>query len=119
MAKFVVDRQIWCRGEGTSNSRLLRDDGMRCCIGFVGQQCGIADEHLIGKSDVRSTLGGIDGDEKWPAWMRASLTKVLTSSVYDAYEANDLEEEEVSDEAREDRLKQIFAANGDEIVFVN
>ena len=39
MAKFTVDRKTWFRGQSSSDSKLLREDGQRCCIGFVAQQC--------------------------------------------------------------------------------
>lgn len=42
--KFTVERATWFRGQGP-DSRLFVD-GKRCCLGFVGKQCGIPDEEM-------------------------------------------------------------------------
>jgi hypothetical protein len=105
--KFIVDRQKWYRGRGADDSKLLREDGTRCCIGFVGQQCGLSDERLSGESSVF----GVPND-RWPKWMIG-----YTSSVVAAYVVND--DKKISDEKREFALKKIFSENGDEIEFVN
>jgi hypothetical protein len=45
--KFIIDRTKWLRGGGFRNSALLREtDGLMCCLGQVGAQCGIPEAAL-------------------------------------------------------------------------
>jgi hypothetical protein len=123
MAKFVVDRRTWYRGEGSSDSRLLTEDGKRCCIGFVGQQCGIPDGALLNVAEVIQVKDG-DQMHKFPAWMRHN------SRVRDAYFMNDEipcnpDDGEgtvlVNDATREAELIKFFEqyGEGDTIEFIN
>lgn len=108
--QFTVKRSEWYRGKGAAPSKLLRTDGTRCCIGFVGQQCGIADSALLN----RRTIGLCPPkDEKWPTWTNSNDI----ADTYEAYEVND--NAKLNDKEREAKLKEIFARNGDEIVFVD
>lgn len=110
MATYTVSRKTWYRGRGRDESRLLREDGTRCCIGFVGQQCGISDAVLLNRNAIGQSWqsGHIGG---FPAWM------VKGQDIYDAYREND--DIGITDEERESRLQEIFAKHGDEIVFVD
>jgi len=115
MAKFVVDRQSWYRGHNSNESKLLRQDGTRCCIGFVGQQCGIADKDLLEVSSVATLNNGpyhSETHDKFPAWMRASF-----GVIKDAYMVND--KVDMTDAQREKELQIIFSRFGDEIEFIN
>jgi len=47
MLNVVVDRNMWYRGEGMGESRLLRTDGQKCCIGFLGIKLGACEEDLL------------------------------------------------------------------------
>lgn len=107
MATFTVSRKTWYRGQGGERSRLLCSDGRRCCIGFVGQQCGVPDMAMLGVWGVRA----VDAQRSlFPAWLHND------SASGPAYVVND--DPTLDDDAREVRLKKIFAAHGDEIVFV-
>lgn len=124
--KFVVDRRTWYRGQGQGvytpedreGSLLLRMDGKRCCIGFVGQQCGVPDSVLLGRGTVSRVLYSVNGDHnlesKWPRWMWQKRT---WAAICTAYAVND--NPDLTDAEREAKLKGIFQANGDEIEFVN
>lgn len=114
MTKFVVDRRTWYRGKGERWSRLLTPKGMRCCIGFVGAQCGIPDSDLLRKKAIFGYLGILVNGE-WPAWIIGCGTG--SADLGYAYEIND--NPSIDDATRERRLKEIFANNGDEIVFEN
>lgn len=110
MAKFTVDRKTWYRGQDNLKSRLLREkDGMRCCIGFVGQQCGIPNDVLLEKSFISSCEDSYQAH--WPAWM------TVGRSIMAAYKDND--DPDIAEDVREARLQTIFSAHGDEIVFVD
>ena len=114
--KFTVKRSEWLRGEGSGNSYLIRkSDGKKCCIGFVGQQCGISDKTLTGRQDIASfkkseTNNWLPEASLWPAWMKSG-------DIAAAYEAND--DKNSSDRIREAELRGIFVAHGDEIEFVD
>lgn len=114
--KFTVDRKTWYRGNGPKESRLLRVDGMRCCLGHVGKQCGIVDEELLSKSvppDVNNSVS------KFPQWLQEPYRRPR-EDVSDMGNATDINDEETfSDVVRESKLKAIFAKNGDELEFIN
>lgn len=65
--KLVIDRSKWLRGEGSSNSKLLREsDGKMCCLGFYAKQCGYTDEEILQRAapgDVARTKGVRQGFE--------------------------------------------------------
>jgi hypothetical protein len=88
----------------------LLDDGSRCCIGFVGQQCGVEDRRLARRGSIRSVSNLEISKENWPSWL-------LGGSAPAAYTTND--DPWISDASREAKLQEIFARNGDEIVFEN
>jgi hypothetical protein len=114
--KFIVDRSKWYRGGGTNSSALLRPDGSRCCIGFVGQQVGIPDTDLLNRLtiwDVWSFGKGIEVE--WPEWMMN--LDPHTVNIDAAYAVND--DSSLSESDRESKLKEIFLRNGDEIEFVD
>lgn len=115
MAKFVVDRRTWYRGQGMENSKLLRADGQRCCIGFVAQQCGVADDSMV-------DIGGVAGlneeeQQKFPSWMQPDRGTDEEDSVYGAYSDND--DQGINDATREARLIKRFKEQGNEIEFTN
>jgi hypothetical protein len=110
MAKYTVDRKTWYRGMRGLRSRLLRPDGTRCCIGFVGQQCGISDNWLLDRPAIADETPEVI-EAEWPEWMK------VEHLVEQAYEAND--NPDLTGEQREAKLKEIFARNGDEIEFEN
>jgi len=106
--KFIVERKTWFRGKGAEESRLLRNDGTRCCIGFVGKQCGVTDEEMLNRSVIkRVSEPGLKGFPEWMYEMR---------KIDDAYTWNDTTD--YTDQEREARLIAVFAKHGDEIEFV-
>ncbi|SRR6266404_7023628 len=111
---FVVDRKTWFRGKGSDESRLLRADGMRCCIGFVGQQCGVPDSSMLQHSDIQAMRNAGKDVTRFPYWMS---NKEINFEIGKAYEFND--DEEISNEERENRLSDLFAKHGDTITFVD
>lgn len=119
MAHFIVDRSKWYRGQGSTNSKLLREDGTRCCIGFVGNQCGIEDANLLNRASINLGRSENDIENEWPRWMtQPSITDSFTGcSIGDAYEVND--SRHITEPNRELQLIEIFAKHGDTLEFIN
>lgn len=113
---FVVKRSAWVRGQGGLISALLTQEGKRCCLGFAGQQCGIADEYLL---DIKTPASvQEDQHEKWPANF---IDKIPDGASYTdwigmAMHANDAKDSEVE---REGKLQKLFIDNGHTITFVD
>lgn len=115
--KYTVDRKTWYRGKGGEYSALLTKQGKRCCIGFVGQQCGVRDKLMLDIPTIHfhGPGAGYLNPSEFPAWM--SYSTHGSQDVDEAYEVND--NEEISDLTREAKLKEIFARHGDELEFIN
>jgi len=48
--KVIVDRKRWLRGEGATNSSLLRErDGKMCCLGFACLAAGHTEDEIRGR----------------------------------------------------------------------
>lgn len=114
MATYTIDRRTWYRGKGDIESKLLRPDGMRCCIGQIAQQCGVADASILHEpAVVRKDGEAIAG--KWPAWFLGSGGQ--SYDLCECYEDND--NRDLTEVERERRLTETFAKHGDTLVFVN
>lgn len=118
--KYIVKRSEWYRGHAWA-SQLLRTDGLKCCIGFVGQQCGIPDEDLVGRGTVsyslyESTYSPSPSFVKYPEWMRPQ-ERLAVNAISEAYTVND--DPGIPDKVREQRLKKIFRSQGDKIEFID
>lgn len=113
MTTYIVDRDTWYRGKGRNSSFLLTREGQRCCIGFVGKQCGVPDKDMVGVGGVR----GVPGRHSWPTWFDAGVRLSTMSDLYRAYEIND--DMDITDEIREARLQELFQKHGDTIIFYN
>jgi ABC-type uncharacterized transport system ATPase subunit len=118
--KFTVKRSEWLRGH--EGSCLLTPDGMRCCIGFVGQQCGVPDVIM---QDVPSLAGAVHRASFDVSALESNrlVRKEGTSGVFDrpwlftAYVIND--DCTLDDSKREEKLTRLFERNGHQITFVD
>jgi len=54
MINVVVNRNTWYRGEGMGESRLLRKDGKKCCVGFLAIELGACRKDLL---DIDALFG--------------------------------------------------------------
>lgn len=43
---LVLRNSEWGRGGGAGMGQLLHENGRRCCVGILGRELGVADEHL-------------------------------------------------------------------------
>lgn len=110
--KLVIDRQKWIRGEMVKRSFLIRpEDGKSCCLGFLGCAIGISRDNLWGKrmpwdnKDWEPANWLLQADPQgWLAMHR--LTAI-----------ND--DQSLTEDKREDKIKQEFAAHDVEVEFIN
>lgn len=54
--KFTIDRKSWYRGNGPAVSKLLREDGKMCCVGFFAKACGFSDSDINGAERLEIPL---------------------------------------------------------------
>jgi hypothetical protein len=126
--KFTIDRKTWLRGEGEDDSALLREyDNKMCCLGGIARQCGITG--IVGELSP----AGVEEDQwdKFPEPLRPlkkphTLKGVpLANKTYndnsdlatDMMKVND--DEGISDEEREAKLKELCAPHGIELEFTD
>jgi len=65
MNKLIIDRSKWACGNSKFNKGLLVPGMGRCCLGFLGQECGLKD-YLAARNAIPSTVictGGVI----WPS----------------------------------------------------
>lgn len=104
--KYVIDRKTWRRpGKGRGDTQLENKLGYKCCLGFICEQSGIPN---ILNVDVPSDL--LKPDREKVNWI---THKVETSFI----EAND--SYLISDNIREEQIKELAAEHGHEIEFIN
>lgn len=129
MKQLVIDRSEWCRGQGDVNSKLLKEDGQKCCLGFLCladniPSCVIWRVSMLNKA--KSTLTG-------PKLEETESFKLLVNSVYSpttfALTASTINDEILTkqnnfynlktEEDREKLLIELFAEKGIELSFIN
>ena len=118
--EFVVKRSMWYRGHGTNGSKLLRDDGKKCCVGFLAEACGLESSQIIDKGTLIKVDAVADLPNEHPvhdfAWKLS--TSVFTNdsrSLMSIYEVNDWEG--AKPKVRERYLRILFRALGIKIRF--
>jgi hypothetical protein len=123
MMKLTIDRATWLRGEGGSNSRLLRgDDQKMCCLGFYAKSCGFSDEDLSDHLDPSELLAVRLTEENDANRIPQSLTPLVaayhlpTSLAYAMMKMND--DPNWEEAYREARLKELFEQMDVEVEFV-
>ncbi len=119
-----IDRATWERGAGKNASyraALLNAAGNRCCLGFLGRECGLTNRLAKGRPSPRDRRY----DAAWPDLLwenipgkesRISLWKTDVLNFEDALIAcNDVAD--VPDEIREAWIAEGFRAIGCEVRF--
>ncbi len=117
--RFTVTRDEWFRGEGPDGSRLLLPDGRKCCLGFLGLECGLDERDILGKETFsmidthvdQTVLPGTLIERRPPGLIGYNETRLCD----DIIEVND--DEEMSDDERESTLTRLFAEAGVEVTF--
>ena len=110
---LTIDRKTWLRGEGSSNSFLLRPkDDKKCCLGFFCASKGYRKKQMVGVKYPNQLAAA---PKKLPELVDVSLknTSVITKLVCD--NDNSL----MAEEEREKRIAAHFLTIGVKVEFVN
>lgn len=113
--KFTVDRKTWARGG--RYTRLANEDGTKCCLGFLGEACGIPLSQLemaqnpVDQETDEDSIKGL-----WPAGTFSSSIYMHSDAIRTAIRANDFEA--LSESDREWAITKALATIGIEVEFV-
>jgi hypothetical protein len=105
--KVIVDRKTWYRGKGYSMSFLLRQDGQRCCIGFLGKTLGLKDHEMRDRATLYDCKHETTSDFDY----------AHCDTLKDAYDTND--SKDFTEKQREGQLKKLGKAMGVRFEFIN
>lgn len=106
MLKVIVNRKTWYRGQGGPGSRLLLEDGRRCCVGFLAKRLGASDETLLEECDLLALT---------PCKQTDSFSNSYDDTLNRAYNVND--NNKLTEEDREATLKDIGKKMGVQFIF--
>ena len=110
--KLIIDRKTWWMGKNYGNSRLLRDDGYKCCLGFYALQQGCKETEILNVLSPAYVLVRLR--HKFKALLTDDgfgLTDLCGELIY----LND----EPHVENREEKLTEKFKEMGVEVEFIN
>lgn len=125
--KFTIDRNSWSRGI-PKDTCLLNANGM-CCLGFAALACGYSEDQIKGEERpeelVNNLLRRNKGKEGFNLWFDGLIERSgsdcypfnSTKICEDIIECND--SYDLSDEEREEELKNLFGKLGVEVDFVS
>lgn len=124
MRELIIDRAKWFRGKGAYHSRLLTSDGKMCCLGFECMARGYTEQQIkdvdaptrlaFKHPDLASNIDWLvikGADDSW------RFGFVHTPVCKELMEVND--NRELSDEARESRITELFNMSGVTVQFIN
>lgn len=115
--RLVIKRSEWYRGRGPNNSQLVCMNGEKCCLGFLGVECGIDLAHLLTATPIGTILGGRDAVRgEWPDGI-FTLGGANSAWTSQAMSIND--DDRMGDGLREERLIEHFALISIELSFVD
>lgn len=125
MQKLVINRSKWYRGK-SSGSKLLREDGKMCCLGFFSLACGLS----------AGTILNMETPDRIPSMMPNHLDEIPKSYRF-LYQQNEEggsyftatpiaqemmatnDSPVLSGEFREQHLKELFLQKDWEVEFVD
>jgi hypothetical protein len=124
--KFVIDRAKWrCGGDGPfrrgiGTTEMTNRYGFKCCLGQCGSQLGVPDYAMLSmfsphgvaflRSDARKRMSPVLVELTAGGPPKNSALSIA------AMEIND--DENISHDEREAKLRELFAYHGHEIEFV-
>lgn len=120
MFKLTISRKEWWRGK--YNSRLLLENGCRCCIGIYGKAIGVPDEMMLGTRAPNSNRELADKFvECGGGWLvkihEHRVAVVATGTSLSLMGTND--DEGRAESLREEQIEEYFAKYGVQVTFVD
>lgn len=119
--KFTVKRSEWYRGKGNTDSRLLHGNGEKCCVGFQALAHGLTEDEIRYCPDLAHLNGTPKMKLSGPLAVMVRLNtwneNYNSCLAGEIYEVND--DQRITDELREQKLKVLFAKVGDEVEFMD
>ena len=110
---LVIPRNKWLHGEGADHSKLYRpSDGKMCCLGIYLESCGVPKSVLRNMNYPASVA--LDQIPEEAGWLINS-EKADSGAANDLMAVNDLTT--IPEENREERITDIFSANGVTVLF--
>lgn len=109
--KFRINRKEWLRGE-PENSCLLREDGMKCCLGFYSLARGINKKYI---ESIAEPCDLIRKDDKMMLPELVSKAYTNNQIVNILIRVND--SEKLADKVKEEKIKHQFNKLGVEVEF--
>lgn len=104
--ELKIVRNRWLRGEGSEESYLLRRrDKKQCCVGFYALALGLKEEDIVGHKVLRDIVS-----------VPAAQNPIWPGEMARLYHDND--DENITDTAREAKIKDIFARHNVEVEFI-
>ena len=113
--RFTVYRETWARG-GHEGTRLLGEDGMRCCMGHLARDLGVADAACLDRSITPRRAYGAAGFQPLPDPAVDRYLRVANSGA-SFVAVND--DPSIPDGEREALLTEMFADQGIDVTFVD
>ncbi len=122
MKKIRINREIWYRGKGPDDSRLLTQQGEMCCMGQICEQLGVSRRRLLNKHTISQLL---TRDQFRVILIKSNRSKVPSELItlddgriiIDAYVIND--DVVTTDAQKEAELIPLLAELGLEVKFYN
>lgn len=118
--KFTVDRRTWLRGEGGVSSKLMRSsDGKMCCLGFLGEACGLTKTALRDNGDFTDLSRPLIAEIPQELVKRGDHVGLYSNTEIATQLMNLNDETGIDDIERERSLTCIFAQIGLTVEFQN
>lgn len=114
--KITVKRSEWLRGKRFGESYLLREDGKKCCIGFLCLQAGLPEDDILyvdmiaNLEEKFSQLQGFTIETSYPENEEKGW-------IHKAYQVND--DVDLTEQVREKALNDLAKSDGHEFIFVD
>ena len=109
--KLVIERKTWARG-ATRGDYLKNPSGTKCCLGFLGEACGLSEQELRNHGTLQAV---VEFRKITPNRYLYEMTNRDPHS--QAIRINDTRQ--LSEEERETELILIFAGAGIQLSFVD
>ena len=113
---LIIDEKFWNRankGDETHEGMLNNKAGKMCCLGFVGQACGVGKKEMLRKNYPSDLAAGTERVSAEYPWLFDGFS--YSRDAHNLASINDDHKLTVAEKRKQ--IKEIFAANGVKVVF--